>query len=97
MKVTAEQLIKQIATEIILGIAPEYKQRNMTARAVEIADDKAEGTATEEDIAESNLIRQTWAHITAIRDKSNELEAVYNGEISRHEQKEISDSLRSLA
>jgi hypothetical protein len=60
--------------------APEYKQRNMTARAVEIADDKAQKTATKTDVAESDAIRIVWAKIKAVRAKSNELEAQYIAE-----------------
>ncbi len=70
-------IIKSIAGRVIITIAPEYKQRNMTARSVEIADAKAQGTATEADIAESEVIRAIWARIKGVRAKSNELEAQY--------------------
>ena len=69
--------IKAIAGQTILAIAPEYKQRNMTALSVEIADAKAQGTATEEQIAQSEAIRLVWARIQAVRAKSNELEEQY--------------------
>ena len=69
--------IKAIAGEVILAIAPEYKQRNMLAFSVEVADAKAQGTATYEQIAQSEAIRLVWARIQAVRAKSNELEEQY--------------------
>ncbi len=74
---TCISLIKSLAGQVILSIAPDWKQRNMTARAVEIADAKAQGTATEADIAESEAIRAIWYRIKAVRSKSNQLELQY--------------------
>jgi hypothetical protein len=71
------QSIKSLAEQVILSIAPEHKQRNMLALSVEIADAKAQGTATEEQIAQSEDIRLAWAKIQAVRTKSDELEATY--------------------
>ena len=69
--------IKAIAGQVIISIAPEYKQRNMLAVSVEVADAKAQGTATAEQIAQSEAIRAVWAKITAVRAKSDELETQY--------------------
>ena len=69
--------IKSIAGQVIIAIVPEYKQRNMLAVSVEVADAKAQGTATEEQIAQSEAIRAVWAKITAVRAKSDELETQY--------------------
>lgn len=69
--------IKDAAMRVIISIAPDYKQRNMTARSVEIADAKAQGTATPEDLADAEMIAVVWSKIKAVRAKSNELEAQY--------------------
>ncbi len=72
--------IARVAGQVIIAIAPEYQQRNMIARAVEIADAKANGVATEADLAELDVLRSTWAKIIAIRTKSNDLETQYLAE-----------------
>ena len=65
---------KQLAATVILAIAPEHKQRNMTARALEISQE-TEPTADEQ--AELDAIKAVWAKVKAVRAKSNELEAQY--------------------
>ncbi len=58
----------------ILGVAPEWKQRNMTVRAVELLH-KGEADWTTEERAEAAAMESAWAQITAIRVASDVLEA----------------------
>lgn len=67
--------IKRIAEMAILNIAPEWKQRNMLARSVELADKKGSGPLTPDEIAEENAMRAVWAQIKEIRRKSDLAEA----------------------
>lgn len=67
--------IKDEAAKRILAIAPEWKQRNLIARSVEITRAKIDGTATAEEIKEGNAIQAIWDSVKAIRDKSDALEA----------------------
>lgn len=69
------QTIKQEAATRILAIAPEWKQRNMLARSVELADKKGSGPLTPDEIAEENAMRAVWAQIKEIRRKSDLAEA----------------------
>ncbi len=69
--------IKGAAYDVILAIVPMWKQINMTAKSVEIADKKAQGTATDEEVALSEQIRAVWAKTEAVRAKSDELEEAY--------------------
>lgn len=95
--ITATAFIKQMTSKAILRLAPDYKQRNMTARAVEIADAKASGTATPEDLVDADAIAAVWATIKALRAKSNELEAQYNNkELTIAEQRAISIAIKAV-
>jgi len=70
------QAIKQAASEQILAIAPEWKQRNMLARSVELHEVMTSGGAlTTEEQAELDAIRAVWAQIKTIRQKSDLAEA----------------------
>lgn len=67
------QEIKNIASKRILEIAPEWKQRNIMVRAVELVE--INGGASLEEIEELNAIRAIWARIRAVRSYSDSLEA----------------------
>lgn len=68
--------IKQDAQNLIIQIAPEWKQRNMIAYSVEMLEKMMQGyKPTEEDIAKMNIIRSTWATIQQIRTISDKKEA----------------------
>ncbi len=66
--------VKTFARNLILSKFPEWKQANMTARAVEIL--SASGTNT----TEWEELQNAWAWIKQVRTYSNELEsAIVNG------------------
>jgi len=69
------QGIKQAASEQILAIAPEWKQRNMLARALELSDSKRGGPLAASEAQEEADIRAVWAQIKTIRQKSDAAEA----------------------
>lgn len=69
--------IKALASEVILNMIPMWKQINMTAKSVEIADKKAQGTATAEEIETSEQIRSVWSKTEAVRTRSDDLEEAY--------------------
>lgn len=64
---------KSEAQRRILAIAPEWKQRNLTARAAELVM-AGEANWTPEEAAEAAVIRQAWDGIKAIRLASDTLE-----------------------
>lgn len=67
--------VKAQAATRILSLYPEWKQRNLTARAVvllRIAQDRA---WTSEEAQESAALEAAWAAVDAIRGRSNEIEA----------------------
>lgn len=76
------QAVKAEAARRILLVAPEYMQRNLTARAAELAltypglgfDDLPEPEKTE-----AAAGRTIWLQIKAIREKSAEVEAAVTG------------------
>ncbi len=69
--------IKRRAGAAILAIAPEWKQRNMTARMVELNDkrDRQLIPLSSEEQAELDGYRAVWDRIHAIRARSNQAEA----------------------
>ncbi|MFD3263324.1 hypothetical protein [Phenylobacterium ferrooxidans] len=67
--------VKAQAAGRILALYPEWKQRNLTARAVvllRIAQDRA---WTPQEAQESADLEAAWAAVDAIRTRSNEIEA----------------------
>jgi hypothetical protein len=75
----AEQNVKDLkrkTEQAILTIAPEWKQRNLIARGLELTEILAtSGTLTTEQLAESDAIKAIWGQIKAIRAASDVAEA----------------------
>jgi len=70
------KLVKEEARKRILALYPEWKQANMTARAVELLDIfRLNGEWTLEETAEYEAIKAAWAQIKAIRAASDAVEA----------------------
>lgn len=68
--------IKQKAQAAILKIAPEWKQRNLIARSVELAETLATvGALTTDEQAELDAIKAVWNQVKAIRTASGQAEA----------------------
>lgn len=68
--------IKAKANAAILAIAPEWKQRNLIARGLELTEILAAGgSLTSAQQAESDAIKAIWAQISAIRAASDQAEA----------------------
>lgn len=63
---------KALASEKILSIAPEWKQRNLIARSVELTRKGVVLSSSEQ--AESDAIGQVWGRVKAIRDSSDLIE-----------------------
>lgn len=77
----AEQIadIKKQAMIAILAIAPEWKQRNMMARSLELErKDRKQGLTAEEQ-AEIDAMESVWAQVKAIRTQSDADEAALLG------------------
>jgi len=55
---------------------PEWKQRNMTARAVELLHIQASQPWTPEEQAEADALQAAWAWIASVRAASDVLEAM---------------------
>lgn len=68
--------VKEEAYKRIVAILPEWKQRNLTARAAELAAILAERSWTNEERAEWGDGQAIWDQIKAIRAASNEIEAM---------------------
>ena len=67
-EVATPSLIDKIAYSKIINIAPEYMQRNMIARSVELTDKKLTGAAlTEEEVAEEAYMKGIWDRVKALR------------------------------
>ena len=64
-------IIQQQAYEDIVAIAPEYKQRNMIARAAELLNKKIDGALSTNEQFELDSMQATWDQIKTIRDQSN--------------------------
>ena len=68
--------IKQEAYSTIITQYPEWKQRNMTARTLELTrKETAGGTLTTEEAAEITAMESVWAWVTGVRAESDRLEA----------------------
>lgn len=64
----------------IVALAPEWKQRNATARGVELTDKKASGEPlTADEQAEVDAMKALWLAISAIRAASDDLETAIAG------------------
>jgi hypothetical protein len=68
-------MVKREAGRRIELLAPEHKQRNVTARGVELMPKFIAGTLTADEQAEWDAGEALWASIKAIRERSNVLEA----------------------
>ena len=73
--VTAED-VKAEAGRRIVARYPEWKQRNMTARAVELLHIQASQPWTPEEQAEADALQAAWAWIASVRAASDVLEAM---------------------
>lgn len=65
--------VKAEAARRILALAPDWKQRNATARAVELVR-KGEAAWTADEAAEAAGIEALWTRIKAIRGASDRIE-----------------------
>ncbi len=72
----AADLVRAEAYRRIVALAPEWKQRNMTARGLELTrKELAGGTLTAAEQAEAAAITAAWDAVKAIRAASDVLEA----------------------
>ena len=74
-RVGSEYDVRNYAQELILGYCPEWKQRNITNRSMELVQ-KGSDNWTAEELAEYNANQAIWTKIKEIRDASNTLEAM---------------------
>lgn len=74
LPVTAD-MVRAEAGRRILAIAPEWRQRNLTAQAAILAA-KGRDNWTPDDQAAWDAGSAVWARISALRDASNVLEAM---------------------
>lgn len=68
--------VKAEAARRILSIAPEWRQRNATARGVELVNIRIQREWTAEEQAEADALNGMWAAIKAIRTASDAIEAM---------------------
>ena len=67
---------KEEAHNRIVSILPKWKQRNYTAKSVELTEKKVDGVAlTQEEIAILDTIKAKWVLIQQIRAASDSIEA----------------------
>ncbi|KAF0112381.1 MAG: hypothetical protein FD149_2451 [Rhodospirillaceae bacterium] len=66
--------VKADAGRMIVALYPDWKQRNMTARAVALLR-KGEANWTAAESAEAAILEAAWAWITAVRTESDAIEA----------------------
>lgn len=71
---TAQQ-IKAEANRRILAIVPDWKQRNLTAQAAQLAE-KGRANWTADELAAWDAGLAIWAQVKAIRDASDVIEAL---------------------
>lgn len=71
----AKQAIKAEANRRILATMPDWKQRNLTARSVEIVSAIVDGTATQADHDELAELKAQKADVDAVRTASDAAEA----------------------
>jgi hypothetical protein len=67
--------IKSNAGRIINATYPEWKQRNLSVRALELVDKKLQSTLTTEEQAELEDIKAVWSWVKSVREASNVAEA----------------------
>jgi hypothetical protein len=67
--------VKGEAQRRIYEVYPQWKQANMTARAVELVR-KGEANWTAQEQAESQALDAAWVWVKSIREKSNTLESM---------------------
>lgn len=79
--------VKKIAGVKIIALAgPDWKQRNVLARYLELLSEKADGgTLSASETTELNSMKALWARIKAIRTASNNIEEAINGLSTREE------------
>ena len=68
------QDVKTEAGRRILERYPEWRQANMTARAVQLVDIKLERELTAEEVAEEAALKASWAWISTVRLTSDAIE-----------------------
>ncbi len=69
--------VKEEARRRILALAPDWKQVNLTARAIELQEiRRVHGTWTDAEQEELSVILGVWSQIKAIRTRSDEIEAM---------------------
>ena len=76
--------IKKLASDKILAIASEHKQRNMVVRNIELLNKKIDQTITGEELEEIEANQLIWNDINAIRSASNIIE----GQVKKIKDKE---------
>lgn len=67
--------IKQDAAEHILAVLPQWKQANMTARAVELAEIRESRAMTADESAQHQALLGAWAWVRSVRTASDVAEA----------------------
>ncbi len=67
--------VKEEAYRRIVAIMPEWKQRNLIARAGEIINRKLDGNATQAELDELAQIQTLWDQVKAIRAASDQIES----------------------
>lgn len=75
MKAKAVAAIKIEANRRILSAMPDWKQRNLIARSVELTRRESKGTATPAEIAELDTLEAAKAGVDAVRSASDSMEA----------------------
>lgn len=75
MKAKAVAAIKVEANRRILSAMPDWKQRNLIARSVELTRRESKGTATPAEIAELDTLEAAKAGVDAVRSTSDSMEA----------------------
>lgn len=75
--------IKAEANRRILAAYPEWKQRNFTARALELIELRDSGQAlTGDEQSELSAIKSVWVNVKALRTYSDQLESDPSGDAS---------------
>lgn len=77
------ELIKEVAGRKILAIAPEWKQRNMIARALELERiERTTGSLSQLEQGQFDAMQAVWTRIKALRAHSDALEAAITADIN---------------
>lgn len=72
-QVTADS-VRNEAHRRIVRVAPEWQQRNLLARSLELADIRHSRPLNAEELSEADGVRAVWAEISRLRAVSNTLE-----------------------